>query len=336
MKTDVADGSMKIGILMATLLLALVSEVFGAGLPAHGVAPSGTYKQLMNVRVGGFRRSYLVHVPEGYDGTATLPLVVVLHGAFSTASKMEKQTGFSQLADREGFLVAYPNGIGLFSLLRHWNSGHCCGRARKKAIDDVGFVAGVIEEVAGSLRVDKTRIYLVGHSNGGMLVHRFAAEKAEVVAAIAPISATIGGRPSAEEPEWRVPTPGAPVPVLSIHGRADEHVPYQGGHGEHSHGTIQTISVQDSLELWVENNECETAPSSELLYQGRVVRQVWTDCVRDTEVVLYTLEDWGHDWPGGPFFETLAPDDPLRAFDAAETIWDFLQQHRRWSPRLSR
>jgi len=327
---------MKMGILMATLLLALTSDVFGVGLPAQGVAPSGTYKQFMDVRVGGFRRNYLVHVPEGYDGTEALPLVVVLHGGFSSARKMAKQSGFSQLANREGFLVAYPNGIGLFGLLRHWNSGHCCGKARKKAIDDVEFVSNVIGEVVGSLRVDKSRIYLVGHSNGGMLVHRFAAEKAEMVAAIAPVSATIGGLPSAEEPEWRVPTPGAPVPVLTIHGRADEHVPYNGGHGEHSYGTIQTISVQDSLEFWVENNECDPTPRSELLYEGLVVRRVWTDCARDTEVVLYTLEDWGHDWPGGPFIDPLAADDPLRAFDAAETIWDFLQRHKLWSPGLSR
>ena len=106
----------------------------------------GTHKVLVDQRVSGVRRSYYVHVPAGHDGTTPLPVVVALHGAFSTAREFERESGFSLLADRESFIVVYPQGIGLGDLFRHWNSGHCCGKARKMNLDDVGFVLAAVDD----------------------------------------------------------------------------------------------------------------------------------------------------------------------------------------------
>jgi len=86
---------------------------------------------------------------------------LALHGAFGTAGTMERQSGFSELADREGFVVAYPNGIGLFGHLQHWNAGHCCGRAEMDRVDDVGFLRYVIRDV--SSRVPKWPLQRQGH-----------------------------------------------------------------------------------------------------------------------------------------------------------------------------
>ena len=163
--------------------------------PTEGFQPlrPGTHKVLVDQRVSGVRRSYYVHVPAGHDGTTPLPVVVALHGAFGTAREFERESGFSLLADRERFLVVYPQGIGLGNLFRHWNSGHCCGKARKINLDDVGFVLAAVDDVAKRNPVDRARLYLVGFSNGGMLAYRIAAEHPEVVAAVAVASATIGG-----------------------------------------------------------------------------------------------------------------------------------------------
>ena len=306
----------------------LATITAGAVLPPALAAPAnvsrplgpGTHKVLVDQRVSGVRRSYFVHVPEGSDGTTPLPVVLALHGAFSTARKFERESGFSRLADREGFLVVYPQGIGLGDLFRHWNSGHCCGKARKMNLDDVGFALAAVDDVARRNPVDRSRLYVLGHSNGGMLAYRIAAERPEVVAAVAAASATIGGVPAANEPEWTVPRPKHPVPVLALHGRADENVPYEGGRAAQSRGKSSTISVARSIGLWVDANGCDPDPQIESMNGGRVERQSWSGCGDDAEVVLYSLDGWGHDWP---------QENSLGGFDAAATIWRFFERHRR-------
>ena len=99
----------------------LATVIAGAALAAPNRQPlrPGTHKVLVDQRVSGVRRSYYVHVPAGHDGTTPLPVVVALHGAFSTAREFERESGFSLLADRESFIVVYPQGIGLGDLFRH-------------------------------------------------------------------------------------------------------------------------------------------------------------------------------------------------------------------------
>lgn len=126
--------------LVTIALCAALPVAFAASADAPRPFGPGTHKVLVDQRVSGVRRSYFVHVPAGSDGTTPLPVVLALHGAFSTARKFKRESGLSRLADREGFLVVYPQGIGLGDLFRHWNSGHCCGKARKMNLDDVGFV----------------------------------------------------------------------------------------------------------------------------------------------------------------------------------------------------
>jgi polyhydroxybutyrate depolymerase len=279
----------------------------------------GTHKVLVGQRVSGVRRSYYVHVPAGHDGTLPLPVVVALHGAFSSARKFERESGFSLLADRERFLVVYPQGIGLGDLFRHWNSGHCCGKARRMNLDDVGFVLAAVDDVARRNPVDRSRLYLVGFSNGGMLAYRIAAEHPEVVAAAAVASGTIGGVPAANEPEWSVPRPKQPVPVLALHGRADTHVPYDGGRAAQSRGKSSAISVSRSIGIWVDADGCDPEPRVESMGGGRVERQAWSGCRDDAEVVLYSINGWGHEWP---------KENSLGGFEAGDTIWRFFERHR--------
>jgi polyhydroxybutyrate depolymerase len=245
--------------------------------------------------------------------------VVALHGAFGSAREFERESGFSLLSDREKFLVVYPQGIGLGPLFRHWNSGHCCGKARKMNLDDVGFVLAAVDDVARRNPVDRTRLYLVGFSNGGMLAYRIAAEHPEVVAAVAVASGTIGGVPAPNEPEWSVAPPKQPVSVLALHGRADTHVPYDGGRAAQSRGKSSAISVSRSVGMWVSADGCDPEAQVESMGGGLVERQAWSGCRGDTEVVLYSLNGWGHEWP---------KENSLGGFDAAATIWRFFERHR--------
>jgi polyhydroxybutyrate depolymerase len=281
--------------------------------------PPGTHKESAQQRVFGFRRSYYAHVPTGRFGIAALPVVVALHGAFSTARNFERESGLSLLADREGFIVIYPQGFGLGNLFRHWNSGHCCGKARQMHLDDVGFVLSTVDAVARRIAVDRARIYVAGFSNGGMLAYRIAAEHPEVVAAVAVVSGTIGGAPTAGEPEWSVVRPKRPVSVLAVHGRSDTSVPYEGGWGAANRSKSSAISVARSVEFWVDADACAATPGVALMDEGRIERQAWSGCREDSEVVLYSLDRWGHEWPK----QTL-----LGGFDCAAVIWKFFAQHR--------
>jgi len=295
-----------------------------AGLESLG---PGTHKRKLDLRVLGFRRSYLLHIPENYNRAEARPLVVALHGAFSTAEKMEQETGLSELADREGFLVLYPNGITLFGWLQHWNALHCCGKAMKDRVDDLGFVAGVIDEVREHFNIDTSRIYMVGYSNGGMLAHLFAAQKPETLAALAVIAAAIGSRPSPSEPEVRIPPARAPMPVLVIHGREDDHIPYEGGSVE-KNGHFY-VSVKGSIDFWLQANGVSGVSQRENMAAGRVIKETWKAQDGRQEVVLCTLEGWKHTIPTRYFTEKLPGNDPLKNFDATEMIWDFFKSHRR-------
>ena len=170
----------------------------------------------------------------------------------------------------------------------------------------------------GVIPVDRTRLYVAGFSNGGMLAYRIAAEHPDVVAAVAVVSGTIGGAPAANEPEWSVVRPKQPVAVLAIHGRADTSIPYEGGRGAQSHGKSSAISVARSIRLWVDADDCDPDPQVELMAQGLVERRAWSGCHNDTDVVLYSLKGWGHDWP---------KENLLGGFDATGTIWQFFERH---------
>ncbi len=315
-------------------IIGLVAVIFSLVLCGCSKSPAGvesyepgTHKRKLDLRVLGFHRSYLIHIPKNYNRADARPLVVALHGAFSTADEMEEETGLSELADREGFLVAYPNGITLFGWFQHWNAGHCCGRAMKDQVDDVGFISTVIDEIRRDFHVDPSRISMVGHSNGGMLAYLFAAEKPETLAAVAVIGATIGSSPSPSQPEVRIPPARAPVPVMALHGREDDSIPYEGGRLGNEDPSY--VSVKESMEFWLKANQISTAPQREEMMAGKVIKDTWKAQASDQEVILYTLEGWKHTIPTKYFTKKLPENDPLRNFHATDIIWDFFKNHRK-------
>lgn len=311
------------------MMLILLFSSCTASLPENTPEGPKTYKNKMDIRIMGARRTYLVHVPPNYSPKKPLPLVVVIHGAFDTAAGMEKYSTFSDLADRESFIVMYPNGMGIFGFFQHWNAGHCCGKAANDDVDDVGFIAAAINDVRVRLQIDPNRIYMVGFSNGGMLAYRFAAERGDILAAVAPLAASIGGRPSEDAPQWRIPDPVKPLSVITIHGMADNDIVYEGGVSLHRGGTRTFWSVNESIDFWVRHNGCHPNAAATELNHGHVRIHTWGACSNDTEVVLYLMENWGHVWPGRYFTAELEEEDPLKDFDAAEVIWNFFKSHTR-------
>src|SRR5690606_38463985 len=167
-------------------------------------------------------RRYVVRVPARVArSNALAPLVIVLHGGGGNASNAETMTGFTRKAEREGFIVVYPEGTarGRVPLLT-WNAGHCCGYAMEQRVDDVGFITALIDKLQSTHRIDPDRIYVTGMSNGGMMSHRLGIELSHRIAAIGPVVGAVFGD------EGR---PRAPVSAIMINGMLDESVPYDGG-----------------------------------------------------------------------------------------------------------
>ena len=298
-------------LLGASLLVSCTSA-----LPKAGPIAPGDYVRRTDERLAGFRRSYRVHVPPELAADATLPIVLVLHGAYSTGRGIERRSGFSRLADDAGFIAVYPEGYGFFGWFRHWNAGHCCAKARELGVDDVGFLDRVMDDVERVLPVDVSRVYVVGESNGAMLAYLYAAERSERIAAAAAVMGTIGSGPLGKHAIQTIPAPSRPVPMVIIHGDADELIPYAGG-STARYPDIEWASVADATAFWADNDRVANLPSTEDLYGGRVVRSTWRGSSGAAEVVLYTIHGWPHRWPA-------AADQA--EFDAARAIWEFFER----------
>lgn len=276
-----------------------------------------------NYHTGKYRRHAVEHIPSSYDATQPMPLVLVLHGAFSTAKQMDYWAEWSSLADRNGFIVVYPEGIGIWGFFQHWNAGHCCGKAVRDGWDDVAFIDTLIDNLLERYVVDERRIYMVGFSNGGMMTYRYAAERSSRLAAAAVVSGALGSLESPDAPAFFLPEPSGRVPMLVIHGTEDDSIPYEGGMAAKKQNGRTYLSVNDAVAFWARANQAKDAVESRLLCQGTVQEETGVNKDGRPVIRLCRLNGWGHQWPGGPVTRSLPDDRALRKFDAASYIWDF-------------
>jgi polyhydroxybutyrate depolymerase len=244
-------------------------------------------------------------------------VVVVLHGGGGSAENAERMTGFTRLVERERILVVYPDGTSRRGPLRTWNAGHCCAYALEAKVDDVGFLVAMLDAIAARYPVDPARVYMTGMSNGAMMSHRFARERPDRVAAIAPVVGALFGD--------EAPAPG-PVAMLAFNGAKDELIPPQGGgtgRGAIGFDDMATRPVAEQGTYWAAVNGCERTPTTSR--QGVIQHTVYR-CPQGRAVELYLLDDNGHAWPGGQR-GNLRADGPSRSMDATEVMWTFFKTH---------
>ncbi len=262
-------------------------------------------------------RHYHVHLPSSYEASNSLPLLIALHGRLGTGKKMIKQTDFNRIADRERFIVAYPEGFK-----RGWADGRGITHADKQGVDDVAFIGKLIKVLQGKLSIDHTRIYIAGHSNGGFMAQRLAIERSHQFAAIAVVAASLS--------EWLASrfTPSRSMPILFINGTADPVTPYEGGRQP---GGARVLSVEDTVKTWVRFNGFKEAPEVQEIHglnNGTLV-SVFTygSCKNHSQVKLYKIEDGGHVWPGESEMLSRSGVGKLsRKIDASEEIWEFFKR----------
>lgn len=232
--------------------------------------------------------------PPNLGADERVPLVVLLHG-FNTSPSQEIGNGdWDAAVVRRRFILAVPE-----SNLVSWNAGGCCGLSQSLQIDDIARLRSLIEEMKRSPSVDPARVYLVGNSNGGMMVYRFLCTDADRVAGAASVEGTrvVGC------------TPDTPVDFLHVAGRDDMAVPFEGGQSLASWVLgVSFAPVPSSMEQFAEGQDCAPPTSTTA---GRVTTQRWA-CARDTTVQLVSLDGWGHAWPTPDYYR--ATDEVLDFF----------------------
>jgi polyhydroxybutyrate depolymerase len=255
--------------------------------------------------------------------------VLAFHGGGGSSANAERGFGFNPFSDREGFLVVYPQGVE-----NHWNDGRIGERfPRATDIDDVGFTRSLIEDLKARYAVDPDRIYATGHSNGGFFSQRLGMELSDVLAAIGPVAGTLDPDVAAKF------APRFPVHVVELHGTDDRLVPYQGGEVAAKGG--RCLSVPEMIALWVKADGCEPRPRVETLPERdpddgtKVKRESYAAGKTGAEVVLYTIEGQGHNWPGRPP-SGAQPGRGTREIDATGVIWDFFERHPKARHELAR
>lgn len=288
-------------------------------------ARSGTKRAIASkrkgsVKINAMKRTYQLHVPKNYDGTKEVPLVIVLHGALGSATISQWDTGMSKQSEKDGFIVAYPNGA--YSM---WNAGGCCGQAKKKNIDDVAFIRALIEKTKSEYKIDNDRVYVTGVSNGGMMAYRLAYELSDEIAAIAPVEGCMYPPSGMTASTSELATTKNFVSVIAFHGKSDIVIPYKGGKGFWFGYRWPVPSVSSALQYWVRQNHCNPVPQRETVGK-KTIKETYSGGTNGTEVCLYTLESGGHAWPGGKRVGIIRPGSS-RELSATETMCAFFWAH---------
>ncbi|MEV6399352.1 PHB depolymerase family esterase [Streptomyces sp. NPDC051907] len=285
------------------LLLAGCGDGDGKAEPKPKPKPSPEAKetprpgdQRVTLTWKGKKRVYAVHAPPSYTPGAKLPLVIAMHPYPSDGTYVAQLTGLNAKADKEGFLVAYPDGLD-----QAYNALICCG-----AEDDVGFISEMTKRLLNTWQADPDRVYATGISNGADMAYRLAVELPGTLAAIAPVSGGYGGS-AAEDAAYM---PKSPVHVATFVGGLDKNYNL----------------MEIGLKTWHKRLECEAGPAVRL--KDKVTRTT-AKCRDSSEFVTYRLPDMGHNWPGS---EDLTMGAPTAGVNATDVIWEFFKGHPRKSP----
>jgi polyhydroxybutyrate depolymerase len=258
-----------------------------APCPASATLTAGDTTTM--IMVDGTERSFLVHVPPGYDGTTRVPIVFDFHGLGGNSNQQKNLSRWDDVADTQGFVVVYPQGLE-----NAWNAGLCCSDGS----DDVAFVRAIIQTLQTEACIDAKRVYASGCSNGGGMSYKLACDAADVITGVAPVDFDcVDGAGCGDC------SPSRPVPVVQFRGTNDTLVPYEGS------GAFS--GARANFSNWGEINMCAGAAQSLAQHAGC---ETYPMCSAAAETILCTVQNGTHCGSYGSFM-------------IAEVAWDVLQHH---------
>jgi polyhydroxybutyrate depolymerase len=257
-----------------------------------------------------------VYVPAAIDARSSsrvrVPLLVALHGAHQWGTRFEKTSGFDGIAEANRFVVVYPDGFGTASgRNRTWNGGDCCGAAVRDDVDDVTFIRMLITRLRSQYPIDQARVFVVGHSNGGMLAYRLACVLSDEIAAIGvqSTSLAVDACPLSK-----------PVSLVHVHGTSDALIPLGGGPGLRVIGDVVSRPPFGGVRSIATKDGCPAKPAvATETAKPRVTIDTWRPCRDRTAVEFVAVGVASHRWMSRA----------IGAVDSSRLIWTFLIAHPR-------
>ena len=212
------------------------------------------------------------------NGEEDVPMVLVVHGFGGSAEAMSAYTGIEAALAEAGVdaVVVYPNGSGADEgSPQSWNAGGCCPFAMYGPIDDVGFFSRLISTVEADYSTDPDEVWMIGHSNGGMMAYRLACEVADKISAIGVAAGALMVDTCA---------PSRPINVLHLHGELDAVVPLNGGDAI----GIVFPPTRESVDRYADAAGCDPASAEATNAIDRACGAARVSLVVD--------KAWTHDW----------------------------------------
>ena len=248
----------------------------------------------------GINREYVKYIPDSYDGSAPVPLLLNFHGYGGVASNYIMEADMRFLAESENFIMIYPQGSCLESG-SHWNPCQI-GGGNKSSSDDLGYIEAVISEISSEYNIDIERIYAAGYSNGAMMAYGLANYKSDLIAAVASVSGAMMDC---------LGSTSHPMPIIHLHGTYDQDIPYNGNN--------DWASVQTTLEYWINFNNTNINPTIDVDSDGEIIIEHYVYDQGDNLVSVehYKFIGGNHVW----FSETY------NGKTTSELVWNFLSKY---------
>jgi poly(3-hydroxybutyrate) depolymerase len=220
------------------------------------------FAQTQSMQIAGVSRNYIVHAPSGVSNP---PLVLNIHGYNMDAASEQSYTQMDKVADREKFIVVYPNAIN-----KSWDMS---------GSNDFTFLMAIIDTVGKKYSIDRNRIYSCGFSQGGFMTFQLACRYSDIFAAIAPTSGNLTGSCTLKRP-------------LSMRLTFGTNEGFTGG----------TAAFMENVTKWLALCNCPTTPVVTSPYPSSnknslVTRLYYGPCDQGTEVIADSILTGQHEWP---------------------------------------
>ena len=241
----------------------------------------------------GLSREYYLYLPDSL--VASAPLLFVFHGYSGSANGIMNYSDLNQIADENGFVVCYPQGLIDDWDYAFWNVGY--DWHVDETVDDVGFSTSLAQYLQTEYNLSGLNTFSTGMSNGGDMSYLLACQASDVFKAVAPVAGCMM--------TWLYNScaPVNPIPVFEIHGTDDNVTWWDGADENDNDGYGPWESVDTTFNFWTQLNNCnefiiDTLPDIDMSDGSYVVSHKNTNELNNNEVWLYEVVNGGHDWPG--------------------------------------